>query len=303
MKKLLSALVLGVLLSSAYAKTPIENYVLSLPKESLSKVEINDLLHMREEEKLARDVYLTLYKKWKLPVFKNISKSENWHMHMIKLLLDKYGLNDPVEKTGDRVGVFESKKLQKLYNELVEKGSMSLKDALMVGATIEDLDIKDLEEAIKRSNNKDINLVYQNLEKGSRNHMRAFVGVLRRYGGDYTPQFISMSEFNQIISSKHEMGMMKSSKYYNNEFYGVVERVYTLPGLRKGIYWWMADVKTDNATLKVAIAPTWTLQNINIRPGDRVEVKGYKGMYSFITCEIEDKTTSLEYKSKSRRCK
>ncbi len=204
-------------------------------------------------------------------------------MHMIKLLLDKYGLNDPVEKTGDRVGVFESKKLQKLYNELVEKGSMSLKDALMVGATIEDLDIKDLEEAIKRSNNKDINLVYQNLEKGSRNHMRAFVGVLRRYGGDYTPQFISMSEFNQIVSSKHEMGMMKSSKYYNNEFYGVVERVYT--------------------TLKVAIAPTWTLQNINIRPGDRVEVKGYKGMYSFITCEIEDKTTSLEYKSKSRRCK
>jgi hypothetical protein len=266
MKKLLSALALGVLISSAYAKAPVENYVLSLPKESLSKAEIKDLLHMREEEKLARDVYLTLYKKWKLPVFKNISKSENWHMHMVKLLLDKYGLNDPVEKTEDRVGVFENQKLQSLYNELVEKGSISLKDALIVGATIEDLDIKDLEEAIKRSNNKDIDLVYQNLEKGSRNHMRAFVGILRRYGWDYTPQFISKSYFNQIISSKHEIGMTNSNSY-NQEFYGTVEKVYTLPGLRKGIYWWMADVKTNNATLKVAIAPTWVLQSINIKPG------------------------------------
>ncbi|GAB6045129.1 hypothetical protein JCM11957_07270 [Caminibacter profundus] len=303
MKKLLSALALGVLISSAYAKAPVESYVLNLPKESLSKAEIKDLLHMREEEKLARDVYLTLYKKWKLPVFKNISRSESWHMHMVKLLLDKYGLHDPVEKTGDRIGIFENKKLQSLYNELVEKGSISLKDALIVGATIEDLDIKDLKEAIRRSNNKDIDLVYQNLEKGSRHHMRAFVGILRRYGGDYTPQFISKSYFNQIISSKHEMGMMKSSKYYNSEFYGVVERVYTLPGLRKGIYWWMADVKTNKGTVKVAIAPTWVLQSINIRPGDRVEVKGYQGMYSFITCEIEDKTTGFEYKSRSRKCR
>jgi hypothetical protein len=217
MKKLLSALALGVLLSSAYAKTPVENYVLSLPKESLSRAEINDLLHMREEEKLARDVYLTLYKKWNLPVFKNISKAENWHMHMIKLLLDKYGLNDPIEETGDMVGVFKNPKLQSLYNELVKKGSSSLKDALMTGATIEDLDIKDLQEAIQRSDNKDIDLVYQNLEKGSRNHMRAFVGVLRKYGWNYTPQFISERDFNQIISSKHETGMKNKGE---NKFGG-----------------------------------------------------------------------------------
>lgn len=217
MKKLLSALALGVLLSSAYVKTPVENYVLSLPKESLSRAEINDLLHMREEEKLARDVYLTLYKKWNLPVFKNILKAENWHMHMIKLLLDKYGLNDPIEETGDMVGVFKNPKLQSLYNELVKKGSSSLKDALMTGATIEDLDIKDLQEAIQRSDNKDIDLVYQNLEKGSKNHMRAFVGVLRKYGWNYTPQFISERDFNQIISSKHETGMKNKGE---NKFGG-----------------------------------------------------------------------------------
>ena len=302
MKKVLSGFVLGVLVSvNLQAKAPIENYVLSLPKQSLSQREINDLMHMREEEKLARDVYLALYKKWNLPVFKNIAKSESWHMHMIKLLLDKYNLPDPVSETGER-GVFKSKKIQSLYNELVKKGSLSLKDALIVGATIEDLDIKDLQEAIKRSNNKDIDLVYQNLEKGSRNHLRAFVGILRRYGWDYTPQFISKSYFDQIVSSKHEIGM-RDFNSYNQEFYGTVQKVYTLPGLRKGVYWWMADVKTDKGTVKTAVAPTWLLPNIDIKPGDRVEIKGYQGMYSFITCEIEDKTTGFEYKSKARRCK
>ena len=211
MKKLLSLLILVILSSSAYAKAPIENYVLNLPKESLSATEVNDLMHMREEEKLTRDVYLNMYKKWKLPVFKNISKSESCHMHMIKLILNKYNLRDPIAETKDEVSVFKNKKLQDLYSQLIKKGSVSLKDALIVGATIEDLDIKDLEEATKESDNKDIRLVYRNLEKGSRNHMRAFVRMLKRYGWSYTTQFISADYFNQIMNSKHERGMSKNS--------------------------------------------------------------------------------------------
>ncbi len=38
-----------------------ENEITSLPYEELSEVEIGHLLHLREEEKLARDVYKKLY--------------------------------------------------------------------------------------------------------------------------------------------------------------------------------------------------------------------------------------------------
>jgi hypothetical protein len=155
-------------ISALFAYKPVESYIYKMPKQSLNRAEVMDLEHMREEEKLARDVYLTMYRKWKLPVFKNISKSESWHMHMIKILLNKYRLPDPVMKTGDRIGYFVSPKLQKLYLQLVNKGSRSVKDALTVGAMIEDLDIKDLDEAIKRTDNYDIKTVYKNLRRGSK---------------------------------------------------------------------------------------------------------------------------------------
>ena len=99
------------------------------------------LVYMREE-KLARDVHLTLYRKWNLPVFSRIAKSEVRHMDAVKRLLMKYGILDPVKS--DAVGSFSSPKLKKLYDELVAQGERPLKDALVVGATIEDLDIADL---------------------------------------------------------------------------------------------------------------------------------------------------------------
>jgi hypothetical protein len=296
MKRLILAL--GLVFGFSYALKPVESYVLNLPKQHLSSVEIKDLEHMREEEKLARDVYLTLYKKWHMPVFRNIAKSEMWHMHMIKLLLDKYHLPDPVAKTGDKVGVFEDRHLQNLYNELVRKGNKSLKDALIVGATIEDLDIKDLQEAISRTDNKDIKFVYSALKHGSENHMRAFVRTLRRFGGDYKPQYISESYFRAILNNKRFNSGFKLS-----EVKGKVTKVYTLPGLRKGVYWWMADVATNHGSVRVAIAPTWILNSANIKPGDEVEIKGYQGLYSFIVCSLEDKTSGFEYHSTSMGCR
>ncbi|MEO2154237.1 MAG: DUF2202 domain-containing protein [Nanoarchaeota archaeon] len=127
-------------------KSQTLQYVMQLPKQPLDEQEINDIEHMREEEKLARDVYLTLYNKWGLSIFKNIARSEQNHMNAVKVLIEKYNLEDPVEETGDEIGKFENPELEKLYNELVEKGSQSIKDALEVGATIEDLDIYDLEK-------------------------------------------------------------------------------------------------------------------------------------------------------------
>ncbi|XRP96224.1 DUF2202 domain-containing protein [Methanocaldococcus sp. 16A] len=176
----------------------------ALPKQPISEEEKEGLIEMREEEKLARDVYLTLYHKWGLQIFKNIAESEQTHMDSVKYLLDKYNIPDPVKS--DEVGKFSNPKFEELYNKLVEQGSKSVVDALKVGATIEDLDIADLEHWISKTDNEDIKFVYENLMKGSRNHMRAFVSMLERYGANYTPQYISKEEFEQIISSSMERG-------------------------------------------------------------------------------------------------
>ena len=179
---------------------PAEN--IPTPSDTnLTDAEKADLLHMREEEKLARDVYLTLYDKWGAQVFSNIARSEQMHMDAVGTLLQTYGLEDPVAQTGDKRGVFSDPKLQDLYNQLVEKGSTSLVDALTVGATIEDLDIKDLDEAIARTTHADIQTVYDRLRTGSYHHMKAFVSNLQANGADYSPQFISVEEYQHILES------------------------------------------------------------------------------------------------------
>ena len=176
------------------------SYVNTLPKQDLSKQEIEDIMHMREEEKLARDIYLALYEKWGIQAFKNIANSEQRHMDAIKSLIDKYNLNDPV--TNDKQGVFTDKRLQELYTQLVNQGSKSEVEALKVGATIEDLDIYDLNAAIQKTDNQDIKYVYNNLRNGSYHHMQAFVGLLNDRGENYKPQYITQEEFNKIMSGE-----------------------------------------------------------------------------------------------------
>lgn len=140
----------------------------------LSAAETADLQFMREEEKLAHDVYVALHAKWGTQVFLNISQSEATHTASIKTLLDRYGIADPV--VGKKVGEFADPKLAALYQQLLKDGSTSQAAALKVGQAIEELDIKDLDERIARTSNADIKAVYANLRRGSENHLRAFTG-------------------------------------------------------------------------------------------------------------------------------
>ena len=183
------------------------NLIAGIPKASLNEEEKEGLILMREEEKLARDVYITLGNTYGIPVFKNISRAEQTHTDAIKALLERYNIDDPVKD--NTVGVFTSPELSGLYKTLTDKGSKSLMDALMVGATIEDLDIKDLNELIKKSDNEDIIVTYKNLNKGSRNHMRAFARQISNRAGSYKPQYISQAEFETILSSPHERGFIR----------------------------------------------------------------------------------------------
>lgn len=172
----------------------------------LSQVEIDGLMLMREEEKLARDVYTALAERWGVPIFSNIAASEETHMAVMGDLLSKYSLTDPV--VVDVYGQFVNPELQELYNGLVERGSVSRTEAFQVGALIEDLDIYDLKTLLNQTTKEDIITVYKNLQKGSRNHLRAFVKQIEKNGETYTPTYISTSEYQSIISSGQERGQV-----------------------------------------------------------------------------------------------
>jgi len=200
----------GANTNAQYNRGGCMNYgglIAGIPKSDLSEEEKAGLILMREEEKLARDVYITLGEKWGLPMFYNISRAEQVHTNAVKDLLERYDIEDPVEN--DDKGFFTSPKLKELYNSLVKQGSTSLMDALIVGATIEDLDIKDLDELIAKTDNEDIIVTYKNLNKGSRNHMRAFSRQINNRGDSYSPQFISGSEYAGILNSSHERGYVR----------------------------------------------------------------------------------------------
>lgn len=165
----------------------------------LTLAEIDGLLFMREEEKLAHDIYASLYQMWKLPLFNNISSSEQSHFEAIGVLIERYGLVDPAKS---QVGEFANPDLQALYNELIARGESSLSDALKVGAAIEEIDILDLQERLTQTQNTDIQRVYQNLEQGSRNHLNAFVRTLSMQTGEsYEPQYLSPDEYADIVSA------------------------------------------------------------------------------------------------------
>ncbi|MEA2114916.1 MAG: DUF2202 domain-containing protein [Thermodesulfobacteriota bacterium] len=169
----------------------------------------NDLIQLREEEKLARDVYLYLYTEWDQWIFSNIAQSEQQHMDAVKGLLDKYQIDDPVDP--DIQGQFADEDLQDLYDDLIAVGSVSREDALYVGATIEDLDIFDIYEMIDHATGfEDVTIVYENLSKGSRNHLRSFVGQLVLFDEDYVyyAQYLEQYQVNEIIADPMETGSL-----------------------------------------------------------------------------------------------
>jgi hypothetical protein len=136
----------------------------------LSAADVDGLMWMREEEKLARDIYLAMDDLWGAQVFSNIAASEQRHMDAVGTLLDRYGVTDPLGE--NTAGEFTNPDLQALYDQLLARGSESLDAAIQVGITIEQVDIADLQD--RATDVSDIAIVYSNLERGSNNHLRAF---------------------------------------------------------------------------------------------------------------------------------
>lgn len=190
-----------------------------------STLDSNEQTHlefMREEEKLARDVYITLGMRYpNLKIFGKIDDSEQRHTCAVCDMLAKYGIDDP--NTNDNVGIFTGpaygEYFTRKYTELVERGSIGAIEALHVGAYIEEMDMIDIAycppEIVAQANgidteadcgkiytdNLDIQRLYESLLEGSRSHLRAFVrNIEKRQGeGSYTAQVLTQEEVNEIL--------------------------------------------------------------------------------------------------------
>ncbi len=180
-------LVLATVAGGAWAQTA-----------ELGTEEIQTLSFMREEEKLARDVYLTLNNLWAQPVLANIAESEQRHMDAMLALLNQYRLADPASP---ELGIFNNTDLQALYEQLIARGRQSALDALYVGAAIEEIDILDLQRAIAETNHADLQQSYENLLAGSNNHLRAFVRNIENQGLVYEPQYLSIEQLETILAT------------------------------------------------------------------------------------------------------
>lgn len=189
---------------SSFDTTALGTTLTALPNEALSTAERTSLTYMREEEKLAHDVYRYLANLWggSTQAFANIAESEATHTEAVRQLLLRYALTDPAAAQAE--GVFQDANLQCLYTQLTASGSATLVDALKVGAAIEEIDMIDLQTALLSVDNQDIRLVYENLLKGSRNHLRAFVKVLLQQGVVYNPLYMNVDDYQNIVNTPVE---------------------------------------------------------------------------------------------------
>jgi len=165
----------------------------------LDETEINHLIFIREEEKLARDVYGVLYETWGNPVFATTMESEQTHMDAMANLLAYYGIPDPI--LNDAIGEFTDDSIGILFEDLTDWGADSRADALLVGGFIEEYDILDIWRAYEDTDEAHIQRVYQNLYEGSYNHLDAFVYNYELQTGEtYVPQLLSDTEFDLVMA-------------------------------------------------------------------------------------------------------
>lgn len=186
------------LIFTAFASFSTKGYA-----TNLSESEEQGIRLMREEEKLAHDVYLFLNEKWELPIFNNISQAETRHFNAIGFLIENFELEDLAKK---EAGKFHNEEIQYLYDSLTQKGDRSLIAALEVGAYIEEVDIQDLQQLVNSTSNETIQNTYQYLLRASGNHLRAFASQLANRDNNYTPVILTEKEYLIILETPHQMG-------------------------------------------------------------------------------------------------
>jgi hypothetical protein len=279
----------------------------AIPPADLSAEESAALLYMYEEEKLARDVYNTLFMVWNIPTFQNIAASEQMHMDSVKSLLDRYALTPPLLGAGS----FADPTLQGLYSTLVAQGSQSIAEALKVGAAIEEIDILDLQTRLAFTNNADIQLVFNNLVNGSNNHLQAFVSALQNQTGEiYQSQYLNAEQYAAALAATQGNGYAGSngngqSGVNGNGQNGIpqVQAQYNLTNLNTlhgtvsaYAYGTLTIVTDDGQTVGIQLGNSNYVASLGFAPqvGQGVTVIGFpgdQGLFSATSITVDGGTT------------
>ncbi|MEA3522237.1 MAG: DUF2202 domain-containing protein [Campylobacterota bacterium] len=183
----IAALSSTLLAGNGQGKSPQQNSALQVQQCDVNQSMIDTTIYplsyeqqsamefMYEEEKMARDIYLTFYDAYGLRIFQNIAKAEQKHMDTIKTLLDKYSIDTGVDVND--IGHYIDADIQALHDQLIAQGMQSLEEALKVGQAIEIVDIEDLDIAIANAN-PDATLIYERLRVASESHLAAFTRLI-----------------------------------------------------------------------------------------------------------------------------
>ena len=144
---------------------------------SLTATQAGDLAFVRDEERLALDLYTVFADEYpNSAIFSNIADAEQRHFDAVGGKIAKYCVLDPSAgmDPGEFVDHPGHPDLQALYNILEPQGLASLEGALEAGVTVEETDIHDISGIVAKENPADIEQVYNHLLDGSYSHLAAF---------------------------------------------------------------------------------------------------------------------------------
>ncbi len=158
---LIRSITLGLLSATAAVPTAF----------ALTPAETTGVLYMKQEEKMARDLYQALAVRWDNAMFRRIANAEQRHMDAVDGLITRNQLTDT---TPAEAGRFSIPELQKLHDDLLAQGITSLEQALRVGVTVEETDLADLKEALGVTQDAMIQRVLGNLTRASTHHLDMF---------------------------------------------------------------------------------------------------------------------------------
>lgn len=168
----------------------------------LTAEEIEFLFAVREDEKVARDLYAHFYSKYQLKPFEMIGKAESNHISAVEKLLTFYSISFPALS---EAGIFANAERQLNYTTLAASGNTSL-EAFTTAAKLEETGIYDYMTVLQDITNPNIKLVIEHLMKASSNHLKAFLRNIDALGGSYTPSILSQEQFDNIIKSNFDNG-------------------------------------------------------------------------------------------------
>lgn len=212
--ELLGEIIVGMEGDTRFDLDAMRKYIDDIPKQDLSVHEAVSVLYIHDKELLSYRINYMMSEYWSLTNFGYRVASEENHLNLIHLLMERYKISDFVTHAeNDRF-------LDPLLNEhavlLTVYGSQSLVDGLIAVASIEENTILEIELLMQHiTENEDIELVFKHLSLASRNHLRSFVNAMSILEHSYEPAYMSEQQFQSIISSPMEfrLGTATRAKY------------------------------------------------------------------------------------------